>query len=328
MNNMTTTAKALPALSSLPSAFVIHLDNYSAISLNGEEQSKYLQGQVTCDVATLNELKLINGAHCNAKGKMYATFRLFDYQGSHLLFQPKATLERSLAELKKFGVFAKVEISHASELSYVVVGGEESHAVIQQYFEQLPDDKNPIVTKGDVQAIYLAGQIKQYLLVLPKTNVDTLIESLALPSIASDVFTLLAIADGFPAMSSEAIEQYVPQMLNVQAINGISFTKGCYLGQETVARMKYLGKNKRALYYLTGNATQTVSTSSIIEKAMGENWRKAGDVIASYQDDLGNLSIQAVLASDIEPSAVLRIKENTDSVLTIASLPYSLDSDE
>lgn len=314
----------LPALSSLPSAFAIELDNYSAISLTGDEQSKYLQGQVTCDVNSIDNAKLLTGAHCNAKGKVFSVFRLFNYQNSHLLFQPKSTLAASLAELKKFGVFAKVDIEQASHLSFYIIAGKDVTSSIQQYFAQLPDSLNPIVSKGDAQIIYLAGQMEHYLFIAPTINANKLIESSGLPVYTNKVWQLLEIAEGFPAMSEVAVDQYVPQMLNLQAIHGISFTKGCYLGQETVARMQYLGKNKRALYYLTGNASDSIEAGSIIEMQLGENWRKAGDVITSYCDDNGQVSVQAVLASDMSSDTLLRIKGDEQSKLVIAQLPYSI----
>mgnify|MGYP003388524091 CR=1 FL=1 len=321
---MTNTNSTLPSLENLPSAFAIELDNYSAISLVGDEQTKYLQGQVTCDVESIEEAKLLNGAHCNAKGKVFSVFRLFNYQNAHLLFQPKATLPASIAELKKFGVFAKVEITETTELSYFIIAGKEVSTEIQQYFEQIPDSLNPVVSKGDAQIIYLAGQMEHYLFVAPKINANKLIESSNLPVFSNKVWQLLEIAEGFPAMSEAAVDQYVPQMMNLQAIHGISFTKGCYLGQETVARMQYLGKNKRALYHLNGSASKQVEAGSIIEMQLGENWRKAGDVLSSYQDDEGNISVQAILASDLESSTNLRIKQDEDSALSLAHLPYSI----
>ena len=321
---MTSTELQLPALSSLPSAFAITLDNYSAISLNGEDQSKYLQGQVTCDVEKLSETKLLTGAHCNAKGKVFSVFRLFDYQNSHLLFQPKSTLSASLAELKKFGVFAKVEIKPTDDLAYFIIAGKEAAGIIQQYFEQIPDSLNPVVTKGDAQIIYLAGQMEHFLFIASKVNAEKLINTSNLPVYPNQVWQLLEIAEGFPALTDQAIDKYVPQMFNLQAIHGISFTKGCYLGQETVARMQYLGKNKRAMFYLTGNATVDVEPGSIIEMQLGENWRKAGEIITYYQDEHNNLAIQAVLSSDLEMDTVLRIKQDEQSSLKIASLPYSI----
>ena len=321
---MITTQTNLPALNALPNAYAIKLDGYSAISLTGEEQTKYLQGQVTCNVNSLESAKLLNGAHCNAKGKVYSAFRLFNYQNSHLLFQPKGTLSASLAELKKFGVFAKVKIEEASHLSFFIVAGTEACQPIWQYFEQIPDSLNPIVVKGDAQIVYLAGKMDHFLFMAPTAAANKLIESAKLPVYNNQVWQLLEIVEGFPVMSEVSVDNYVPQMLNLQAINGISFTKGCYLGQETVARMQYLGKNKRALFHLSGKASNTVTDGDIVEIQLGENWRKAGDIIASYQDDQGHLSIQAILASDIEKNAVLRIKNDEQSQLAIDTLPYSI----
>jgi folate-binding Fe-S cluster repair protein YgfZ len=111
-------------------------------------------------------------------------------------------------------------------------------------------------------------------------------------------------------------------MLNLQAINGISFTKGCYLGQETVARMQYLGKNKRALFSLNAQLSQPLSCDDIIEKQLGENWRKAGDILASYQADDGSCFIQTILSNDEEQH--LRINTQPETAVAIADLPYTL----
>lgn len=131
-------------------------------------------------------------------------------------------------------------------------------------------------------------------------------------------------------MNEQSANQYVPQMLNVQAINGISFTKGCYLGQETVARMQYLGRNKRALFTLTGQVDEKLSTDSVIERQLGENWRKAGIILHSYHADDHSVYIQAILASDINETSHLRLKINDEyfATLKIQSLPYSLGNDK
>ena len=135
---------------------------------------------------------------------------------------------------------------------------------------------------------------------------------------------MLEIKEGFPQLSDESSGEYVPQMLNLQAINGISFTKGCYLGQETVARMQYLGKNKRALYSLATQLSQPLNKDDIIEKQLGENWRKAGDILASYQADSGQCYLQAILNSDLDDSTALRIKSQPESKVSVQTLPYSL----
>lgn len=316
---------SMPALAQLPNTFLIAMEQYSAISLKGEEQSKYLQGQVTCDVNNVNEHSLLHGAHCNAKGKVFATFRLINRFSSHLLIQPKASITASLAELTKFGVFAKVEITPTDDLSFYALVGEQADTLLKQQFSQVPDSLTPVIQCGSTTLVYIASKQARYLLIDETTVLENLITHFKLPIFGQDIWNLLEICEGFPQLTASTSGEYVPQMLNLQAIHGISFTKGCYLGQETVARMKYLGKNKRALYSLVTHINKPLLTDDAIEKQLGENWRKAGDILSSYQADNGHCYIQAVLANDINDGEVkLRIKSQPDASVTIKDLPYSL----
>ncbi|MDO6446582.1 tRNA-modifying protein YgfZ [Colwellia sp. 1_MG-2023] len=315
-----------PSLENLPSNYLISLEDYSAISLKGEEQSKYLQGQVTCDVNELEQKNLLNGAHCNAKGKVFACFRLFNRQQQHLLFQPKSTIEPSLAELKKFGVFAKVEISATDQLSFIAVVGEQAVEKLKNQFSQIPDNLTPVIQQGTTTLVYIAGNVTRYLIIDEAEQINHLITTFELPVFSTEIWKLLEIIEGIPALTLQNDNEYVPQMLNMQAIQGISFTKGCYLGQETVARMQYLGKNKKALFALSGENTE-VLVKPVIEKQLGENWRKAGDVTSIYQADNGQCYIQAVLNNDIESSTQLRIKDHPASSLSIIELPYTLNQE-
>ncbi|GHE86143.1 tRNA-modifying protein YgfZ [Thalassotalea profundi] len=311
-------------LPNIPNNYLIKLNNVSAISLVGEEQVKYLQGQVTCDVNALSAHNLLHGAHCNAKGKVLSCFRLIEKDQQLLLIQPKATIPASLAELKKFGVFAKVDITTSEQFSFYGLVAENAKEILSKHFSQIPDNITPVVNEGTTSLIYIAGDITRYLLIDRSENLAPLLTSLALPILNDSLWVFHEICQGFPFLSSEHLDQYVPQMLNIQAIHGISFTKGCYLGQETVARMQYLGKNKRAMFSLQGQTSSPISVNDIVEMQLGENWRKAGDVIASYQDS--ELAfVQIVLANDVNPQTKFRVKGQEGSSLTLMPLPYSLN---
>lgn len=315
----------LPSYNELPDVFAIALNSFKAISLTGEEQAKYLQGQVTCDVNSLAQEKLLTGAHCNAKGKVFSAFRLIERNSAYLLLQPASSIEQSLAELKKFGVFAKVEISQAKDIDYLAIAGSKAAEKMAELFTQVPDTLTPVIQEQDTTLVYIAGEMSRYLIIDSEDNLAKVSAKFDFPTFNDNVWQLLEVSEGFPILSEQYIAEYVPQMLNLQAINGISFTKGCYLGQETVARMQYLGKNKRALFALTGNAVNA-NTGDIIEKKLGENWRKAGDVLAVYQADDKQTYIQAILANDVDASTELRIKEHHMG-LTISPLPYNISSD-
>ena len=312
-----------PSLDNLPSNYLISLSDYASISLSGEEQSKYLQGQVTCDVNTLDQQPVLHGAHCNAKGKVFSCFRLFNREGKHLLLQPKSTIEASLAELKKFGVFAKVDISITDEIEVIALVGEDASELIRNNFSLVPDSLSPVVHSDSTTLVYIAGKVERFLVIDSPNKLHTIINKFTLPVFESSIWHLLEIVEGIPALISKNNNEYVPQMLNMQAINGISFTKGCYLGQETVARMQYLGKNKKALFALSGETPQKLD-NVVIEKQLGENWRKAGDVTCVYQADDGKSYFQAVLNNDIDSTTHLRIKDHPETSLSIIELPYTL----
>ncbi len=321
--------KQQPALTQLPENYLIALDDISAITLSGEEQTSYLQGQVTCDVQQLTANNLINGAHCDAKGKVYSVFRLFKRQDALWLLQPKATLAASLAALQKFGVFAKVTINEQQCHQCYALVGQQAGDMLKAQFAQVPDSMTPVVHCNNTTLIYISqlNKIARYLIIDNAKQLTQLIQKISLPIYPQSVWDLHEIMAGFPLLNQSAIGEYVPQMLNVQAINGISFTKGCYLGQETVARMQYLGRNKRALFILSGNTDTNITLDDVIEQQLGENWRSAGKLLSFYQADNGDLYLQAVLANNIEGKLRLRTSNETSIELTPIDLPYSLSQE-
>lgn len=332
-----TIEKKLPSLSELPENYLINLDDLSAIILSGEEQSCYLQGQVTCDVNQLNENSLLNGAHCDAKGKMYANFRLFKRDNTHWLLQPKSTVSASLAALQKFGVFAKVEIKQTENIACFALVGSQAESRLKQQFKQIPDPMSPTVQVGTTTLLYITNNNsdiskkcqQHYLLIDNQENMATIAANFTLPIFNHDLWNLHEILNGFPIMNANSIGEYVPQMLNLQAINAISFTKGCYLGQETVARMQYLGRNKRALFTLATENKSPINNNNIIELQLGKNWRRVANILSYYQSDNGECYVQAILPTDISNANNLRLKLSEDRfvAITIKSLPYLLNTE-
>ncbi len=325
-----------PSVNELADNYLIQVNNLSAIYLSGEDKESYLQGQVTCDVTQLTENSLLNGAHCDAKGKMFSIFRLFKRDNALWLLQPQATLSASLAALQKFGVFAKVNIEQTNDFSSYALVGTQAEQRLKQQFKQIPDSMSPVVQSGTTTLIYIANetlpqitpakQQQRYLLIDSKENIKTIAANFILPIFKEELWNLHEILTGFPLMNQSVIGEYVPQMLNVQAINGISFTKGCYLGQETVARMQYLGRNKRALFTLSTKVKTPLNEHTTIELQLGDNWRRAGNILSYYQADCGQIYLQAILASDINDESTLRLKINDEQYapLSIEPLPYTL----
>ncbi len=131
-----------------------------------------------------------------------------------------------------------------------------------------------------------------------------------------------------PRIEAATSGEFIPQSLNLQALNAISFTKGCYTGQETVARAKYRGINKRAMYKLTGQADRIPLAGDKIERAVGENWRSGGTVITGYRQADGQAAVLAVLPNNLDDDTAFRLADAPDFTWQREPLPYSLAENE
>ena len=134
----------------------------------------------------------------------------------------------------------------------------------------------------------------------------------------------LNIEAGFPVIDAANSGQFIPQATNLQALGGISFKKGCYTGQEMVARAKFRGANKRALWLLTGSASRLPEAGEDLELKMGENWRRTGTVLAAVKLEDGQVVVQVVMNNDMEPDSIFRVRDDANT-LHIEPLPYSLE---
>jgi len=120
--------------------------------------------------------------------------------------------------------------------------------------------------------------------------------------------------------------EHIPQMLNLDLNQGINFKKGCYIGQEIVARMHYKGQNKRVTHCFLGQCKQLPETGQLIEKKVGENWRRSGAVLSAvrYHNDV--VALYAVGPIDLEPTDLFRMQGQDDSQFTLCPDTQKMES--
>ena len=302
-------------------AFIAPLPAFQILSISGPDNLKYLQGQSTCDLTQLTTDNFLRGAHCDAKGKMWSIFQVFSQADSLQVVAFRDELVASTAQWKKFGVFSKVSFD-ATEGRYAVfgLGGVGSEQLIASLGFSLPATDGQLSRHDDATLLRLAAD--HYLLVMPQHKAQQVMQR-PLPFAAPNLWLKAHILQGFAYLEQPLIGELVPQMLNLQAINGISFTKGCYVGQETVARLKYRGGNKRAAYILTADTDEVPVAGSDIELQLENNWRRVGQVINAVNIN-NQLWLIALLPNDITPAEILRLKSEQSIVLQQLPLPYSL----
>ncbi|EKO3468035.1 tRNA-modifying protein YgfZ [Vibrio fluvialis] len=310
------------ASDALPELMLTYLDSWGAITMVGADKKSYLQGQVTCNVVTLASDQSTFGAHCDAKGKVWSVFRLFHHHDGYAMFQPQSAIEAELRELKKYAIFSKVEIAESQDIALGVIGVQA-----QAYIDRLSD------SQGDVRAIQGGTAVRisdlRWLLFVTPETAEQLATSTDATKVDATLWTRFDIEEAIPVIERADQNEHIPQAVNVQAVGGISFTKGCYTGQETVARAKYRGINKRAMYIVAGDVTQPLTNSDAqeMERSVGENWRNAGRLIAHYTFADNTAIGLIVLPNNLEKGTELRLTAQPGTRWTIQPLPYSLDDE-
>ncbi|GGP48627.1 tRNA-modifying protein YgfZ [Shewanella saliphila] len=301
-----------------PALMLSSLSHMGLIEVTGEQGRSFIHGQVTTDITSLTADQWKWGAHCDPKGKMLASFRTFAIADSLFMLMPTSTLELDLPQLKKYAVFSKAELSDVSSQYQIIgVAGNEAQAFITQQF----GDVSAALTLVDGGAVLRDGE--RFIVIITNDKAAALISASQQTLVDAKAWQALEIKAGYPNIDASHSGQYVAQMCNLQAIDGISFNKGCYMGQETIARMKYRGGNKRALYILSGTTSTTINTETQLEIALEDGFRRGGNIIECVQQG-ENVLLTAVLANDTENTAKLRIADDESSQLSIIELPYSL----
>ena len=315
-----------PTASSRLPLTLMTLDDWALATITGADSEKYLQGQVTADVSTLAANQHLLAAHCDSKGKMWSNMRLFhDKEGFAWLLR-RSVRETQLRELKKYAVFSKVTIAADDERVLLGVAGFQARAALANLFSTLPESENQVVQEGETTLLWFAHPAERFLLVTDAATAEMVTEKLRGEAQLnnSQQWLALNIEAGLPVIDEANVAQFIPQATNLQALGGISFKKGCYTGQEMVARAKFRGANKRALWYLAGTASRVPEAGEDLERKMGDNWRRTGTVLAAAQLDDGLVIVQVVMNNDMEPDSVFRVREDANT-LSIEPLPYSLE---
>lgn len=242
---------------------------YGLLGIAGADSAKFLQGQLTCNMQDITPQQSRLAAHCTHKGRMVASFRLLQTSELAYLFcLPKQTLPALQKSLGKYIVFSKAKLRDASD-EYLQLGisGPQAAQEITRVFGTAPTAQNGQHSCDNGIVICVNGNNPRFLCLVPAARAKTVLEMLAVSSKITDChyWHWLDIRDGIGEVREQTIEEFIPQMLNMQLLDGISFTKGCYTGQEIVARMQYRGTLKKGMYRIAGSGSAPLPNDAIFQ---------------------------------------------------------------
>lgn len=310
---------ANPSLSVLSG--ITELAHLGVIRVAGEDAVKFLQGQLTQDVALMGLAEARLAAFCNAKGRMQASFVVFKRSDEEILMVcSRDILAQTLKRLSMFVLRAKAKLTDASaDFSLFGLTGSAIESIAGSV--QAPWTKHDIGAENLVFLYPGAGQARALWCAPAGT---------AAPEAATlqpGVWAWLEVQSGIAMITLPIFEAFVPQMLNYESVGGINFKKGCYPGQEVVARSQFRGTLKRRAYLVHG-AAEPVVGQEVFHTHDAE--QPCGLVAACAANPAGGfdaiVSMQTSAASDAD-NGRLTLGHTDGPVLTLLSLPYPLLED-
>ena len=305
------------------SAFFCTLTHEGVLAVRGNDASKFLQGQLTCNLNYLSDTRASLGARCTQKGRMQSSFRIVLQPDGCLLAMARELVEPQLADLKKYAVFSKSTLTDDST-NWVRFGLVQADHVLASLGLHLPADTDSVARANDLIAVRASeGRAELW---APAAQAHTLTRQLEaqLPQAELNDWLLGQIRAGIGQVMAQTRELFIPQMINLQAVGGVSFKKGCYTGQEIVARMQYLGKLKRHLYRLslTGNEVPSPGTPLFAPTHSSA----IGEVVIGARSEHG-VELLAVLQAEAAQSGDVHVGDLQGPALSLMDLPYQLDRD-
>ncbi|QXI39520.1 CAF17-like 4Fe-4S cluster assembly/insertion protein YgfZ [Pseudomonas xantholysinigenes] len=305
------------------SAFFCSLSHEGILAVRGSDAGKFLQGQLTCNLNYLSDQHAGLGARCMVKGRMQSSFRILPEGNGYLLAMASELLEAQLADLKKYAVFSKATLTDDSA-AWARFGLQQGDAALQALNLCVAEEAGATVRHDGLIAVRAsAGRVELW---VPADQAAAVHEKLAatLPEGTLNDWLLGQVRAGIGQVMGPTRELFIPQMINLQAVDGVSFKKGCYTGQEIVARMQYLGKLKRRQYRLA--LAETAVPQPGAEIFSPTHGSSVGEVVfgASTGDAV---ELLAVLSAEAVADDNLHLGSLEGPRLQLLDLPYELDRD-
>ena len=311
-------------------SIISDLSHYGLISVYGEDARTFLANQFTNDINLVSpSIAQLNG-YCTPKGRLLATFYVFLRGDTFYLQLPRELVQPVIDRLRMFILNSKVTLEDASDS--LICMGVSSPDLEEQLFNQLaisyPEEDYRCTSTDKLTIIRLPGIFPRCIIIGEINDIKPVWSAADVNAapVGTDAWDLTNIINGIPTITLATQELFVPQMANLDLINGVSFKKGCYPGQEIVARTHYRGKLKRRMYlFHTPAEAAPLAGSDILVKEKEAEARKIGSVVIAKASAEGGFLLLAVaeIAAISQPETFF---DDHNNAITLMELPYTADT--
>jgi folate-binding protein YgfZ len=308
--------------------FLAPLPDLGVIGASGEAAAAFLHGQLTNDVEHLVPGIAHWAGYCSAKGRLLSTMRYWRDEQTIWLTSARPLAQLLTKRLSRYVLRAKAKVTDYSDACAVFgLCGASLGLLAANTLALLVPGPDEASSNGGAHLVGLPGLPQadgavrpRWLLVVAADQAAQIWQTLqaAGTPVASEAWRRTEVLCAIPRIVPGSYEQFVPQMINFESVDGVNFRKGCYPGQEIVARSQYLGKLKRRMFLATGQGATPEPGSDILADAGGE---PCGQVVLAASDGAGGFDVlfESQLAA-IEAGGV-----RAGSIpLSLGNLPYSL----
>ncbi len=286
---------------------LIDLSDLALIRVDGEDAENFLQGQFSNDVSKLDQDSCQLHAYCNPKGRTLAIIRLMRTKQGFWLLLPEEISQSFMKRLKMFVLRAKVDIELDTDNRALGMLGCDAW----NEFDTVGYDVKSIVPRK-----ILIGDSNLW-----RSHLDS--NAIDLNLCAGDLWQWLDIRSGIPQVYGVTLETFIPQTINLDLVEGISFKKGCYPGQEIVARVKYLGKVKQRMILCSAESRESITPGA--EVFFSEKpGQKSGLVVDSVGTEKGIQQLTIMISTVLLAEGEIHVGSTSPTILTRLALPYEI----
>jgi len=311
---------------------ICDLSHFGIISVSGDDSLNFLQNQLCNDVRNINTGQNQINAYCTPKGRVLALFRLLQHGDKTLLHLPTSSVNSTIKRLRMFVLMSDVAITDESErLVSVGISGDSIRDYVNKNVLILPGEIDQSTYNEKYTAIRIPGTHPRYILFGENTDMQTLWKKLTAQfnPTESGIWSAMDIQSGIPQVYASTADAFVPQMLNLHSINGLSFKKGCYPGQEVVARMHYLGKLKRRMYLghtaSPSSSAQQPQPGDNLLVAGSDSDQSVGKIVDASPNTEGGSDFLAVMQINAVESSDIILDDSNKTPVIFKDLPYSVE---
>ena len=303
-------------LAASQSSVIADLSHLAVVEVSGSDAGTFLQGQLTCDVLAITPGQGSLGAYCTAKGRMLADFLMARSGAGFLLLLPRSLEPAFRKRLQMFVLRAKVSLADASD-KFVVLGisGREAQTAWAAVASN---------AKSGSVAVHLPHE--RTVIAVPNEHAPAVWEALTarLRPVGAACWRWLDIVNGVPIIVPATQDKLVPQMANLDALGAVSFNKGCYTGQEIIARTHYLGKVKRRMYpaHLSAVDKPPEPGDELFSDDLGD--QASGLVVDAAPSPNGGHDLLAVVQANSKGNSTVHLRSPAGPTLEFLPLPYEL----